>query len=190
MDEVVTTAVPLRDKLLGAAEKVIARDGVKNLTLEGVAREAGVSKGGLLYHFPSKKELIVAIVDRLGCRCAFEQERAEAGSDGSPGAFSRAYLNARTRPLDPQEEPIHSALLAAAATDPEYLAPIRARVGEWQKRLENDGIDPAVATIIRLAVDGMCLGKMFNMPVPEGELRTRVLDLLTELSRGTTKAGK
>src|SRR5687767_12534291 len=108
-EEVATTPVPVRDKLLCAAEKVIARDGVKNLTLEGVAREAGVSKGGLLYHFPSKKELIIAIVDRLGCRCAFEQERAESSNDHSPGAFSRAYLTARTRPPDPEEEPIHSA---------------------------------------------------------------------------------
>ncbi|MDO8275460.1 MAG: TetR/AcrR family transcriptional regulator, partial [Serpentinimonas sp.] len=43
-----------RNALLEATNTVILRDGIAHLTLEAVAKEAGVSKGGLLYHFPSK----------------------------------------------------------------------------------------------------------------------------------------
>ena len=38
--------------------------GAVHLTLDAVAERAGVSKGGLLYHFPSKESLLQAMVDR------------------------------------------------------------------------------------------------------------------------------
>ena len=34
------------------------------MTLDGVAQAAGVSKGGLLYHFPSKESLLGALAQR------------------------------------------------------------------------------------------------------------------------------
>ena len=40
-----------RKRLLDAAAAVVRRDGAGALTLDAVAAEAGVSKGGLLYHF-------------------------------------------------------------------------------------------------------------------------------------------
>jgi AcrR family transcriptional regulator len=40
------TPVPARERLLNAAEQVVAQSGVRNLTLEAVAQQAGVSKGG------------------------------------------------------------------------------------------------------------------------------------------------
>jgi AcrR family transcriptional regulator len=177
-----TVELTVCDRLLDAAERVVARDGVSNLTLEAVAREAGVSKGGLLYHFPSKSDLIVAFVERIGARCEAKQ-LAEVEPPGTPGAFTRAYLNIRTQPVDPQERPIKTALLAAAATDKRYLDPIRKRAEDWQRRLETDGIDPAAATIVRLAIDGMCLCSMFGFPVPEGELRSQVIEKLLAMTK-------
>ena len=50
--------------LIKAAAAVIRRDGAQALTLEAVAAEAGVSKGGLLYHFKSKRELLDGLVER------------------------------------------------------------------------------------------------------------------------------
>jgi AcrR family transcriptional regulator len=173
----------MRDKLLNAAEQVVARDGVSNLTLDAVARETGVSKGGLLYHFPSKSALVIAVVERLATRCESMHADALAAEPAEPGAFTRAYLNARLRPHEPQESLIQTALIAAAGTDPQYLDPFRQRLTHWQQRLENDGIDPATACIVRLAIDGLCLGEVFGMPVPSGELRQRVLDKLVELTR-------
>jgi AcrR family transcriptional regulator len=173
----------MHDRILTAAEQVVVRDGVGSLTLEAVARQAGVSKGGLLYHFPSKSELIIAIVERLGKRC----ETAHAGSmaeDGeSAGAFTRAYLAARSAGPDPQKRPILTALLAAAGTDQHYLEPMHKRARQWQQKLEDDGIDPATATIVRLAIDGLCMCGLFGMPVPEGQLRRDVIEKLTAMSR-------
>lgn len=181
-------AVSVRDRLLNAAEQVVSHDGVSNLTLEAVANQAGVSKGGLLYHFPTKSALIVAIVERLATRCESDQKNALAGDQQTPGAFTRAYLATRARPLDPEEEPIHTALLAAAGTDPHYLDPIRQRIAEWQTRIESDGIDPATASIVRLAIDGLSLDSLLGLPVPQGELRQRIMERLQEMA--TPQKGK
>lgn len=175
----------VRDRLLDAAERVVAREGVQKLTLAAVAKEAKVSKGGLLYHFPAKSDLITGVVERLAQRCEADQKEALEKDRGEPGAFTRAYLEIRSEPLNPEEEPIHCALLAAAGTNRELLEPFRKRILEWQSRLESDGIDPAVASIVRLAIDGLCLGALLGIPVPEGELRKKVLARLDAMSRTT-----
>lgn len=175
-------SISVCDRLLNSAEQVVGRDGVGNLTLEAVARHAGVSKGGLLYHFPSKSALIIAVVQRLAERFDREQTRTVAGDFQGPGAFARAYLTIRAEPPDPQEEPIHTALLAAAGTDQHYLDPFRERFAAWQDQLETDGIDQATATIVRLATDGLCLCTLLNLAVPTGELRRKVIDKLLKMT--------
>ena len=55
---------PARDRILEAAERVVAEVGAARLTLDVVAQAAGVSKGGLLYHFPSKESLLGALAQR------------------------------------------------------------------------------------------------------------------------------
>jgi len=175
--------IGVQDRVLSAAEQVVIRDGVANLTLEAVAREAGMSKGGLLYHFRSKSELIIAIVDRLGKRC--ESEHAKSLSEAQPpkGAFTRAYIAARASGPDPQKRPFLTALLAAAGTNQDYLEPIRERARKWQSMLESDGIDPATATVIRLAIDGLCLCSLFGLPVPDGDLRQDVIQKLIDMTK-------
>src|SRR4051812_2506865 len=106
------TEQPVRSRLLDAAEQIASRDGVSNLTLEGVAREAGTSKGGLLYHFPSKSALIMAIVERRAEQCEASQA-LNCTDDTTPGAYTRAYLQTRTASLEPDRKPFQAAIVAA-----------------------------------------------------------------------------
>jgi hypothetical protein len=39
------------------------------------------------------------------------------------------------------------------------------------------------AVIVRLAIDGLCLSSLLNLPVPQGEFRQRVIDRLMEMTR-------
>ena len=55
---------PPRRRILDAAEQVVLRDGVGHLTLEAAAAEAGLSKGGVLYHFPTRDALVAGMVDQ------------------------------------------------------------------------------------------------------------------------------
>lgn len=186
----------MRERLLDAAEQVVSRDGVSSLTLDAVAREAGVSKGGLLYHFPSKSQLVTEVVERMARCCEAEHNANVSSEPAGPGAFTRAYLATRAarveRVLDPGSNcrPLHTAIVAGAGTDPQYLEPFRQRVLRWQEQLEDDGIDPVIATIVRLAIDGLGWASMLNMPLPEITLRTAVVERLFEMTRTAKQTRK
>ena len=55
----------VRDRILDAAEARLLQRGPAGLVLDAVAREAQVSKGGLLYHFPSKEALVAGLTGRM-----------------------------------------------------------------------------------------------------------------------------
>lgn len=168
---------------MDAATQVLLHQGADNLTLAAVAERAGVSKGGLLYHFPSKQALAAGMVERFVEQC--ETALFEAGDE--PGAASRGYLRASiaetTDVAGARGDRVTAALFAAALVDPETLEPLRDRYRAWQERLENDGIDPAVATLVRLTVDGWWLARVAELAPPTGELHERVFAKLIALTR-------
>ena len=95
----------------------------------------------------------------------------------------RAYVEATFEPADEDRNAaVRSGLFAAVANDPSLLDPIRERYEVLQERAENDGVDPAAATIARLASDGLWFLELFDIPGVEGELRERVLARLLALS--------
>ena len=77
-----------RKRLLDAAAAVVRRDGAQALTLDAVAAEAGVSKGGLLYHFKSKRELLDAMLEGWLEEFAAEIDAAAGGRRASRTATS------------------------------------------------------------------------------------------------------
>jgi AcrR family transcriptional regulator len=70
-----TPAPDTRNAILNTAQGLIETEGLNALTLERVARDAGLSKGGLLYHFSSKEQLIEACVERLISRLTKRHSR-------------------------------------------------------------------------------------------------------------------
>lgn len=62
--------------ILQAAAEVVLKSGAYAMTLEAVAAQAGVGKGGLLYHFPNKEALIEGMSNQLleNFETAFERE--------------------------------------------------------------------------------------------------------------------
>lgn len=172
-----------RQKILEAASRVVLAQGVGALTLEAVAAEAGVSKGGLLYHFASKEALLGGMVARLVELTEVRIERSLAGDEG-PGAWTRGYLAACA--VDPTgKDPLDrlaTALLAAGATDPGLLAPLRAHETNWNKASRGDGLDPTTASIVRLAADGLWMNDLFGLEVLNARERKAVLKRLREMT--------
>ena len=83
-------------RIVDAAEEVVLRDGVSRLTLGAAALEAGLSKGGVLYHFASRDALVAAMVDRIIEE--FDRDLASALVDpGTPGAVSYTHLDVYKR---------------------------------------------------------------------------------------------
>jgi AcrR family transcriptional regulator len=52
-----------RDELLTAALRIFGRRGYQQASVDEIAAEAGYSKGALYWHFPSKEELLLALLD-------------------------------------------------------------------------------------------------------------------------------
>jgi AcrR family transcriptional regulator len=170
-----------RERILEAAYAVAERSGVAALTLDAVAAEAGVSKGGLLYHFPSKEALLSGMVDRL-CRTCGDLAAAAARADPEPvGRSARAYLAACAGDL--WHSSSWMALVGALVFNPELLAAWRADVLAGRAADEEEGVDPAAAEIVRLAADGMWVWGVLGLPGPDPERKAEVLAKLNEMTR-------
>ena len=59
------TRPSMRTNILDAALRVAERDGVTGITLDAVAQEAGLTKAGLMYYFPSREALLCCIQEHL-----------------------------------------------------------------------------------------------------------------------------
>ncbi|MGA2837037.1 MAG: TetR family transcriptional regulator [Acidimicrobiales bacterium] len=176
-----------KQRILTAAEQVVLRDGVGHLTLDAAAAEAGLSKGGILYHYPTRDSLVAAMVDRIIDQFEHDIDRhlPEAGSPeaGLPGAYARAYVRATVEPAAAGEERLGAALLAAAAAEPALLVPLQRAAEGWQARMVEDGLDPALATVIRMACDGLWMCDLFGLASPKGALRASVGAAFDEMTR-------
>ena len=62
-----TTAEPPRRQMLAAAIDCFARHGYQGTSIDRIAREVGVTKGALYYHFRDKEDLLfAAVTERVG----------------------------------------------------------------------------------------------------------------------------
>jgi AcrR family transcriptional regulator len=174
-----------RERLLDAAEARLLAGGSRARVLDAVARDAGVSKGGLLYHFPSKAALVGGLVERMRDGLEGAQEEL-ALADGAPGRWTRAYLgstvDAAGAPADASAT-LLAAILACLGDSQRGLGELRDAFAAWQQRLEDDGLDPATATVVRLAADGLWLSQLLGLPTLDPALLRGVLARLEELTR-------
>jgi AcrR family transcriptional regulator len=88
--------VETRDSILDAMERLLARYGYKKTTMDDLAGEAGIGKGSIYLHFPSKEEVALCSIDRVVDRL---QDRLQENAS-SPGSVSeRLREMLRTRVL-------------------------------------------------------------------------------------------
>jgi AcrR family transcriptional regulator len=169
-----------RRALLDAANQIVQERGVEHLTLDLTAEVAGISKGGLLYHFPHKEALIQGMIQYYLERFTADFNTAADEGGASAGRWTHAYLH--TTYEDNQRNPrMSSGLLAAVATNPALLTPMQQTFAEWVGLLEQDGLDATTAQIIRLAVDGLWMVELFGLAPPDPQMREKILQALDAL---------
>ncbi|MFC2249096.1 TetR/AcrR family transcriptional regulator [Labrys portucalensis] len=125
-----------RNKVLDAAEAVVARIGPAGLTIDAVAKEAGITKGGVQYCFGTKDGLLKAMLERWAAGFDTEVARLAAEQPG-PFAMVRAYVEAN-RHTDEKDASRSAAMLATLIQSPDQLADTRA----WYRRYLTE-IDPS-----------------------------------------------
>lgn len=172
-----------RESILEAAEAVVSSVGGAHLSLEAVAERAGISKGGLLYHFPNKESLLVAMVER--CSRRFKAMRDESMPEGQAEPWQRVHAEMEVlTKLEYQDDRVASAMLAAMANQPELMAPIR---NDMLARRDDLARDPAHFDrymIYCLACDGLVLSELLQVsPLKPHERRAIITELLRMLEQ-------
>ena len=165
------------DRIIDAAEAIVEEHGVAALTLEQAAKRAGVSKGGVLYHFPSKEALVAAMIGRFTQRFDNAVAQLTAEDSSAKGRTTRSYVKAsfgHAPGTGPKFDRACGSITAALANNPGNLAVVREQSARWQRAVEADGLDPVFASIIRLAVDGLWLGENFNLMQLNPRMRAKI----------------
>ncbi|HLW64507.1 MAG TPA: TetR/AcrR family transcriptional regulator [Gemmataceae bacterium] len=164
-----------REEILESAVRVAIRDGVLAMTLEKVAKEAGVSKGGLIYHFASKDELVREMLEHFW-RQREQDLLARIADDPNPrGRWVRALVDMLvTDKLEcstsapalsaHERDKFMASLLAAALVNPELVKPVQdCRRKKLRERILAEEENPIDSLMVLLAVDGLFLWRLVGL---------------------------
>ncbi|QBE48465.1 TetR/AcrR family transcriptional regulator [Leucobacter triazinivorans] len=147
-----------RDLILDAALRVVARDGVTAVTYESVAEEAGLTKGGLVYHFPSRETLLTALQEHLADQ--WEANLTNAAGKPVDQLTDRERDVAYARVAATSADHAELLLILEASTTPELAAPWTRLMNIWTPPTPTKAPltdDEATRIIARLAADGLWL---------------------------------
>ncbi|NGM24109.1 TetR/AcrR family transcriptional regulator [Roseomonas stagni] len=177
MDDPPVTTAPAPDartRILDAAEAIVQARGVPALTLEAAARDAGVSKGGLLYHFASKEALLAGMLGRLAEAISHDFDATVAAQAEGPGRVARALLAWAFEEMACEHQDRAAAVfLAAFHHDRALLDPVRVVFARMRAALAADGLPPGAGQAIMCATDGLFMSRVFGMyELDAAELRT------------------
>lgn len=172
MSKTPRSAAQTRQLILTAAETLARQLGPANIALDAVAAAAGVSKGGLLYHFPSKAKLLEGLVadhmERLDI--ALQQQQSSGRTNAVIQSFLQHFLDEQA-----QGTPPPTGLLAAFAENPDMLRPVREHSTVFLERIRSNASDPNLATLAYMAVQGLRSAELLGTPVLD---RDAALDLV------------
>lgn len=174
----------MRRRLLDAAGDVVLKQGLTGLTLDAVAQRAGVSKGGLLHHFPSKDALIRGLFTQLLDEFDAEVERSIDQSEppGTPGRYTRAYIRASFA-SDQRQHDLGAILGLLVGANPALLDLARTSFARARACIAADGLDPVRGLLVQMATDGVIFYELLGMQTLPDEQCWALFDELMRLTR-------
>ena len=158
-----------REKVLDAFEQILIDEGERAATMDATAKAAGVSKGGLLYHFGTKEALESAIIDRLRTLVAEDVAVMTAAPEGPIAYFLRTSVMAN----DPIDRAILATSRLAQGGDAVASDALRDVREQWAAALGPHTKDAVALDLVMLVSDGLYFnnalaGGSIPGPVPSG----------------------
>lgn len=182
-----------RAQLLDVARKVFGKDGFHSVTMDAVAREAGVTKPILYDHFSSKRDLYLALLE---ADLASLRERVRTALETSRGNRERirASFQAYFDFVDEHAEGFRLLMTEAVGSETDFremVARFRDDVLDEVTEVivrESDGrVDPGEARDVALGLIGMAETAAQANPGATKQERRRTVDTLVRLAwRGIT----
>lgn len=176
-----------RAAVLAAAAAAMADRGTA-VSLAYIAQQAGVSKGGLLHHFATRDQLILALVEDANERF----REIVAGyldlSENSPGKMLRAYVRALCSGSDATSQYFNSApTWNGVHLIPEVAEVMAADAAWWEEQFALDGLAADRILVVRRAAEGMAAAVAYGEVDAAAAATAR--DLLVGLSLGDQLTG-
>ncbi|WEX76666.1 TetR/AcrR family transcriptional regulator [Sinorhizobium numidicum] len=171
----------VRQQLLEVAARLSLEQGIAGMTLDAVSQAAGVSKGGLLHHFPSKQALLDGLFDELVARFDRAIEAAMADDDVEKGRFTRAYLTVCFALDGEAERQGWQVLTIALLAEPN----LKARWRDWVARRATEfaATDSSPNCLLaRFAADGIWLADLLQSHEIDASTRANLFRNLKALS--------
>jgi AcrR family transcriptional regulator len=174
-----------RDKVLDAFERLLIDEGERAATMDATARAAGVSKGGLLYHFGSREALEQGIIDRLEALVDADLADMAASPEG-PVAF---FLRTSALVGDPLDRVIVATSRIAQSGNTAARDALRSTRKRWADALRPHVGSDAALNLVLLVSDGLYANYVQQEdavagPVPTGP----AMDALVALVERATRA--
>ncbi|MGJ0451739.1 MAG: TetR/AcrR family transcriptional regulator [Methylocystis sp.] len=140
-----------REGLIELAEEIVRSEGAAGLTIDALAKRAGISKGGVQYSFSSKDDLIRALIERWT-----HQFDALLGDmdDVPPADLVRKYINVM-RGSQAAMNAKMAGLMIAYIQNPENVSETREWYRSMFERLGGATEDAQAARVALLAVEGL-----------------------------------
>ncbi|WP_108396361.1 TetR/AcrR family transcriptional regulator [Devosia submarina] len=161
--------------VLDAGEAVVARDGVTGLTLDAVAKQAGISKASVIYDYKSKQALIEAIVERAFRADQEQHAQAEADLSGGDSLAIRGRIHAAAEPPLKAFRPVALNLSAALTLNPALRKQMQDSQAATIARIKAESTSPRGAILAYLALEGVKFLEFLDFHHFGGEERARII---------------
>lgn len=172
-----------RERILDAAAELVRELGAARLTLDAVAERAELSKGGLLYNFPSKDALLQGMLERIIEVARVEKETLLHEFEGQRNVEARAHIETALR-IREHIKGIAIGIVAASAENPKLLDPVRAAIAEQWAALKSSSEDPDAAAVAWLAIEGLGSLEMHDLsPLTKSDRETVIAAIRRSLEK-------
>lgn len=173
-----------KKQILEACCRLIQENGTRGVSLDTAAKAVGLTKPGLMYHFPTKEALVIGIVDFVATELetSLAQSLGKWGEEATPTERMRAYVD---HIFSDSLRGVGFAVYADAAYRPAANAAWKSRMEKWFEMPHDLPIELRNRlNLARLAADGLWMAQETNVfdlsNFDRAELRSMLLGLLEQ----------
>jgi AcrR family transcriptional regulator len=170
-----------RTAIVEAAHRVAARQGGADFSYEATATEAGLTKAGVLYHFPTREDLVLAVVEYVAQ--SWEEAMLEALgrplAEATPAQRIRAYVEVAAGDDVSRGD---FAIYADALCRPAHLGPWNEVFSRWFDLEGCTTHQRARLSCARFAADGLWVAKATGTMPPTAEEYDALVEHLYSLT--------
>jgi AcrR family transcriptional regulator len=172
-----------RERLMGCMMDIVRDEGAGALTYDNLVAKSGLTRGGVMYHFPSKESMLQGLVDHYVHRELGKVEERWEKHGKTPDGLLKAELECAIE-VDDKDQQISVSLLPVVIQNPAMMNEIQKIVEERYQNLDQTSVGFEKAAITLLVIDAFEMSKAFGFTLLSEKKRKQILKTLYALVEG------